>query len=73
MAVTDAGGDGVSAKAFKVGVDVFGVSNWVHSGSIPRIGMFRLALYAEVGDPVKDKDFLVATSPLFHAKEIRSR
>jgi dipeptidyl aminopeptidase/acylaminoacyl peptidase len=31
----------------------------------------RKALYQEVGDPVKDKEFLVATSPLFHAKEIR--
>ncbi len=32
---------------------------------------FRKSLYDEIGDPVKDKDFLIATSPLFHAKEIR--
>lgn len=60
-------------EAFKVGVDIFGVSNWVRTlESIPPYWeSFRLALYAEVGDPVKDKDFLVATSPLFHAKEIK--
>ncbi len=60
-------------EAFKVGVDIFGVSNWLRTlQSIPPYWeSFRLALYAEVGDPVKDKDFLIATSPLFHAKEIR--
>ncbi len=31
----------------------------------------RKALYEEIGDPVKDREFLMATSPLFHAKEIR--
>ena len=60
-------------EAFKVGVDIFGVSNWLRTlESIPPYWeSFRLALYAEVGDPVKDKDFLIATSPLFHAKEIK--
>ncbi|MEO7559862.1 MAG: prolyl oligopeptidase family serine peptidase, partial [Nitrosospira sp.] len=29
------------------------------------------AIYDEIGDPVKDIDSLVATSPLFHAREIR--
>lgn len=60
-------------EAFKVGVNIFGVSNWLRTlESIPPYWeSFRLALYQEVGDPVKDKDFLVATSPLFHAKEIR--
>ena len=60
-------------EAFKVGVDVFGVSNWLRTlESIPPYWeSFREALYAEVGDPVKDKEFLMATSPLFHAKEIR--
>ncbi len=60
-------------EAFKVGVDIFGVSNWLRTlESIPPYWeSFRQALYKEVGDPVKDKDFLIATSPLFHAKEIR--
>ncbi|MEH0167328.1 prolyl oligopeptidase family serine peptidase [Roseateles microcysteis] len=60
-------------EAFKVGVDIFGVSNWLRTlESIPPYWeSFRKALYQEVGDPVKDKDFLIATSPLFHAKEIR--
>jgi dipeptidyl aminopeptidase/acylaminoacyl peptidase len=60
-------------EAFKVGIDIFGVSNWLRTlESIPPYWeTFRKALYLEIGDPVKDKDFLIATSPLFHAKEIR--
>jgi dipeptidyl aminopeptidase/acylaminoacyl peptidase len=60
-------------EAFKVGVDIFGVSNWVRTlESIPPYWEAqRKALYAEIGDPVAEKDYLVATSPLFHAKEIR--
>lgn len=60
-------------EAFKVGVDIFGVSNWVRTlESIPPYWEAqRKALYDEIGDPVKDKDFLVATSPLFHAHQIR--
>ncbi len=60
-------------EAFKVGIDIFGVSNWLRTlESIPPYWeSFRQALYQEVGDPVKDKDFLIATSPLFHAKNIR--
>jgi dipeptidyl aminopeptidase/acylaminoacyl peptidase len=60
-------------EAFKVGVDIFGVSNWLRTlESIPPYWeAFRTALYQEVGDPVKDKERLIATSPLFHAKEIR--
>ena len=60
-------------EAFKVGVNIFGVSNWLRTlESIPPYWeSFRKALYEEVGDPVKDRDFLIATSPLFHAKEIR--
>lgn len=60
-------------EAFKVGIDIFGVSNWLRTlESIPPYWeSFRLALYKEIGDPVKDRDFLIATSPLFHAKEIR--
>jgi dipeptidyl aminopeptidase/acylaminoacyl peptidase len=60
-------------EAFKVGIDIFGVANWIRTlESIPPYWESqRLALYQEVGDPVKDRDFLIATSPLFHAKEIR--
>ncbi|MGI4718957.1 MAG: prolyl oligopeptidase family serine peptidase [Janthinobacterium lividum] len=60
-------------EAFKVGIDIFGVSNWVRTlESIPPYWEAqRKALYDEIGDPVKDKEFLVATSPLFHASNIR--
>ena len=49
------------------------MTNWLRTlESIPPYWESqRKALYDEIGDPVKDKDFLVATSPLFHAKEIR--
>ena len=60
-------------EAFKVGIDIFGVSNWIRTlESIPPYWEAqRKALYDEIGDPVKDKDFLTATSPLFHADKIR--
>ena len=60
-------------EAFKVGIDIFGVSNWIRTlESIPPYWeSARAALYQEIGDPVKDRDFLVATSPLFHVKQIR--
>lgn len=60
-------------EAFKVGIDIFGVSNWLRTlESIPPYWeSFRQALYQEIGDPVKDRERLMATSPLFHAGEIR--
>jgi dipeptidyl aminopeptidase/acylaminoacyl peptidase len=60
-------------EAFKVGVDIFGVANWLRTlESIPPYWeAFRKALYEEIGDPVKDKDMLIAISPLFHADQIR--
>lgn len=60
-------------EAFKVGVDIFGVSNWLRTLEAipPYWESFRKSLYEEIGDPVKDKDMLIAASPLFHAKEIR--
>lgn len=60
-------------EAFKVGVDIFGVSNWLRTlASIPLYWeSVRKAIYDEIGDPVEDIDALVATSPLFHAREIR--
>jgi dipeptidyl aminopeptidase/acylaminoacyl peptidase len=59
-------------ESFKVGVDIFGVSNWVRTlESIPPYWeSFRLALYQEIGNPATQHDLLVAASPLFHAKNI---
>lgn len=57
---------------FKVGVDIFGVANWVRTlESIPPYWeSFREALYQEIGNPETQRDFLVETSPLFHADKI---
>jgi len=58
---------------FKVGVDIFGVANWIRTlESIPSWWEAeRTALYAEMGDPVKDREMLEAVSPLLHADRIR--
>jgi dipeptidyl aminopeptidase/acylaminoacyl peptidase len=58
---------------FVVGVDIFGVSNWLRTlESIPPYWEAqRLALYQEIGDPVKDREMLKAISPVFHADKIR--
>ena len=60
-------------EEFAVGVDLFGISNWVRTlESIPPWWESqRLALYKEIGDPVKDKEMLLAVSPLFHAQEVK--
>jgi dipeptidyl aminopeptidase/acylaminoacyl peptidase len=60
-------------EAFKAGVDIFGVSNWIRTlESMPKWWEAqRKAMFLELGDPVKDKDFLKATSPLFAADQIR--
>ena len=57
---------------FKVGVNIFGVSNWIRTlESIPPYWeSFREALYQEVGNPETQRDFLMETSPLFHADKI---
>jgi len=59
-------------KEFKVGVDLFGVANWVRTlESIPPYWESeREALYREIGDPKKDRDMLMTISPLFHADKI---
>jgi dipeptidyl aminopeptidase/acylaminoacyl peptidase len=59
-------------EEFVVGVDLFGISNLIRTlEQIPPYWeSFRKALYKEMGDPVKDKDKLLATSPLFHADNI---
>ncbi len=60
-------------EEFAVGVDIFGVSNWVRTlESIPPYWeSFRKALYKEIGDPATQMEHLRATSPLFHADKIR--
>jgi dipeptidyl aminopeptidase/acylaminoacyl peptidase len=54
-------------------VDLFGISNWVRTlESIPAWWEAqRVALYKEIGDPVKQRDMLLEISPLFHADKIK--
>ena len=58
---------------FDVGVDIFGVSNWLRTlRSMPAWWEAqRQALYDEMGDPERDIELLRAASPLFHADKIR--
>ena len=58
---------------FDVGVDLFGISNWVRTlESMPAWwGALRTALFAEMGDPQTDRQMLVDVSPLFHADAIK--
>jgi dipeptidyl aminopeptidase/acylaminoacyl peptidase len=60
-------------EAFAVGVDIFGVSNWVRTlESIPKWWEAQKeALYREIGDPVKDLAMLREISPVFHADKIK--
>jgi len=60
--------------AFKVGVDLFGISNWPRtlSNIPPWWGAFKDALYAEMGDPKTDSVRLRRISPLFHADRIKA-
>ncbi|MEQ9314531.1 MAG: alpha/beta fold hydrolase, partial [Henriciella sp.] len=59
-------------EVFDVGVNIFGVTNWVRTlQSIPPWwGSFRDALYDEMGDPETDLERLERISPLFHAENI---
>lgn len=59
-------------QEFPVGVDIFGVANWVRTlESIPSWWeSTRQAIYKEMGDPAVDHDYLVKISPLFHAEKI---
>ncbi|HJU88213.1 MAG TPA: alpha/beta fold hydrolase [Gemmatimonadaceae bacterium] len=58
---------------FKVGVDLFGISNWVRTlKSIPPWWeSFREALYVELGNPQADSARLYRISPLFNAEKIK--
>ena len=60
--------------AFKVGVDLFGISNWMRTlKSIPPWwASFKEALYAEMGDPKADSARLHRISPLFSADKIKA-
>lgn len=60
---------------FKVGVDIFGVTNWLRTlKSIPPYWeSFRSALYAELGDPFSaDSTRLYNISPLFHTQKVKN-
>tara|TARA_B100001063_G_C16761096_1_gene555964 strand:+ start:207 stop:2129 length:1923 start_codon:yes stop_codon:yes gene_type:complete len=59
-------------EEFKVGINIFGVTNWVRTlYSIPPWWeSFKKALYDEMGDPATDGERHRAISPLFHAKNI---
>lgn len=58
--------------AFEVGINIFGVTNWVRTlESIPAWwGPFREALFDEMGDPATDGERHRAISPLFHAQNV---
>lgn len=60
--------------AFAVGVDLFGIANWVRTlGSMPPWwGSRREALLEEIGDPQRDREYLESISPLTHAGNIVS-
>ncbi|HEY8618053.1 S9 family peptidase [Phenylobacterium sp.] len=60
-------------EAFDVGINIFGVTNWVRTlESIPPWwGEQRDALYDELGDPKTDAERLRRISPLFHARNIK--
>ena len=59
-------------EAFDVGIDIFGVTNWVRTlESIPPWWeAFRESLYDEMGDPAVDGERHRKISPLFHASNI---
>ena len=58
-------------EEFAVGIDIFGVANWVRTlQSIPPWWeSFRKALEVEMGD-FDDTEYLTSISPLFHANKI---
>jgi len=58
--------------SFKIGVDIFGVSNWERTlKEIPAWWeTMRDVLYKKIGDPYQETDYIRSISPLFHAKNI---
>lgn len=59
-------------EVFDVGIDIFGVTNWVRTlKSIPPWWEAqKQALFDELGDPATDEERLRRISPLFHAGNI---
>lgn len=59
-------------EAFDVGIDIFGVTNWVRTlESIPPWWeSFKDSLYDEMGDPATDAERHRRISPLFHTENI---
>lgn len=59
-------------EVFAVGIDIFGVTNWVRTlESMPAWwGPQRDALFAEMGNPETDGERLRAISPVFHGDKI---
>lgn len=61
-------------EEFKVGVNIFGVTNWVRTlKSIPPYWeVFRKSLYDELGDPAVDGERLHSISPVFFGHQVKS-
>lgn len=59
--------------AFDVGVNIFGVTNWVRTlkNIPPWWEAARESLYKELGNPFTQEDYLYSISPLFHAEKIK--
>ena len=59
-------------EAFEVGIDIFGVTNWVRTleSILPWWEAFKESLYDEMGDPATDAERHRRISPLFHAENI---
>ena len=60
-------------NAFDVGVNIFGVTNWVRTlkNIPPWWEAARESLYKELGNPFTQEDYLYSISPLFHAEKIK--
>ena len=60
-------------NAFDVGVNIFGVTNWVRTlkNIPPWWEAARESLYKELGNPFIQEDYLYSISPLFHAEKIK--
>ncbi len=59
-------------KEFAVGIDLFGVNNWIHTlQSIPPWSPNRKFIFQKMGHPEKDSEYLRSISPLYHAERIK--
>ena len=59
-------------EVFDVGVDIFGVTNWIRTleSTPPWWQAQKVALLGELGDPATERERLHRISPLFHASNI---